>query len=47
MSDNQQTERCAVVGDWAWEAWMTKLSRPIFSRAEVRFFDRVDAEKAR
>ena len=23
---------CAVVGDRAWEAWMTKLSRPIFSR---------------
>ena len=25
---------------------MTKLSRPIFSRADVRFFDRADVEKA-
>jgi len=25
---------------------MTKLSRPIFSRAEIRFFDRADSEQA-
>ena len=35
----RQIERCAVVGDRAWEAWMTRLSRPIFSNAEIRFFD--------
>ena len=29
---------CAVVGDRAWEAWMTRLSRPI-SNAEIQFFD--------
>lgn len=42
----RQIERCAVVGDRAWEAWMTGLSRPIFSNAEIRFFDRADREKA-
>ena len=26
----RQIERCAVIGDRAWEAWMTRLSRPIF-----------------
>jgi len=41
-----QIERCAVVGDRQWEAWMTKLSRPIFFRAEIRFFDLIDREKA-
>ena len=34
----RQIERCAVVGDRAWEAWMTKLSRPIFFNAEIRFY---------
>ena len=29
----RQIEHLAVVGDRAWEAWMTRLSRPIFSRA--------------
>ena len=35
----RRIERCAVVGDRAWEAWMTRLSRPIFSNAEIQFFD--------
>jgi hypothetical protein len=42
---SRQIERCAVVGDRAWEAWMTKLSRPIFFNAEIRFFDLVDRTK--
>ncbi len=42
----RQIERCAVVGDRRWEAWMTNLSRPIFSRAEIRFFDLSETEKA-
>ena len=42
----RQIERCAVVGGRQWEAWMTKLSRPIFARAEMRFFDRAETEKA-
>ena len=41
-----QIERCAVVGDRAWEAWMTCLSRPIFFNAEIRFFDVAACEKA-
>ncbi len=35
----RQIERCAIVGDRSWEAWMTRLSRPIFANAEIRFFD--------
>ncbi len=42
----RRIERCAVVGDRAWEAWMTRLSRPIFSNAEIRYFDRSEREKA-
>jgi SpoIIAA-like len=42
----RQIECCAVLGDKKWEAWMTSLARPIFSRAEIRFFDRADSEKA-
>ncbi len=41
-----QIERCAVVGDRRWEAWMTRLSRPIFFRSELRFFDLAETEKA-
>ncbi len=43
---SRQIERCAVVGDRGWEAWMTKLSRPIFYKAEIRFFDVADRDKA-
>jgi hypothetical protein len=39
-------ERCAVVGDRAWESWMTKLSRLIFSRAEIRFFGIAERDNA-
>jgi hypothetical protein len=42
----RQIERCAVVGDRAWESWMIKLSRPIFSRAEIRFYDIAERDKA-
>jgi hypothetical protein len=43
---SRQIERCAVVGDRAWEVWMTRLSRPIFFNAEIRFFDQVEREEA-
>ena len=43
---SRQIERCAVVGHRAWEAWMTKLSRPIFFNAEIRFFDQGEREMA-
>ncbi len=42
----RQIERCAIVGDRDWESWMTKLSRPIFSAAEIRFFDIIERDKA-
>ena len=38
--------RCAVVGDRGWERWATAAARPIFRRAEVRFFERQDLEEA-
>ncbi len=41
-----QIERCAVVGDRACEEWMTKLSRPIFRNAEIRFFPPAEREQA-
>ena len=42
----RQIERCAVVGDRAWERWMTNLSRLIFFHAEIRFYDIAEREKA-
>ncbi len=42
----RQIERCAVVGDKVWEAWMTRFSRPIFFNAEIRYFDTTECEKA-
>jgi hypothetical protein len=42
----RQIERCAVIGDRPWEAWMTKFSRLIFSRADIQFFEPADREKA-
>jgi SpoIIAA-like len=42
----RQIERCALVGDRAWQSWMTDFSRPIFSRAELRFFHVADRDKA-
>ena len=42
----RQIEHCAVVGDRAWEAWLTRLSRPIFFNAEIRFFDSSELETA-
>ena len=42
----REIERCAVVGDRHWEAWLTKLSRPIFINAEIRFFDQAERDKA-
>ncbi len=41
-----QIEHCAIVGDRAWEAWMTRLSRPLFARADICFFDVGERDKA-
>ena len=42
----RDVSRCAVVGDRNWERWATAATRPIFRRAEVRFFERRDLEEA-
>lgn len=46
MQHAHQIERCAVVGDRAWEAWMTKLCKLIFTRAELRYYDVAERENA-
>jgi hypothetical protein len=38
--------RCAVVGERSWERWAAAAARPIFRKAEVRFFERADFEQA-
>jgi len=38
-------ERIAIVGDKAWQAWGTWLSKPLF-KAEMRFFDRSEVRQA-
>jgi hypothetical protein len=35
----RDVERCAVVGESAWEEWSTKLSRPLFPKGTIRYFD--------
>jgi hypothetical protein len=42
----RQIERCAIVGDRDWESWMTKMSRPIFSSAEERFYQLAERSHA-
>ena len=42
----RRIERCAVVGDRAWQSWMTKLSRPIFPNAQIRFFNVAERDEA-
>ncbi|MBK1722288.1 STAS/SEC14 domain-containing protein [Thiocystis violacea] len=39
-------ERIALVGDTAWERWMTPFCKP-FTRATVKYFDRGEGEQAR
>ena len=39
-------ERLAMVGEKKWEGWMAKFCRP-FTTAEIRFFDRNQADQAR
>lgn len=42
----QHVSRCAVIGDREWERWMTSAARPIFHRADVRYFGHGDLEEA-
>lgn len=39
-------ERLAMVGEKKWQAWMAEFSKP-FTAAEVRYFDKAEAEQAR
>ncbi len=39
-------ERLALVGEKKWEKWMATVCRP-FTKAEVRYFDRSQADTAR
>lgn len=39
-------ERCAVLGDRRWEAWMTQLSKALFRSAEIRYFHDGEREVA-
>jgi hypothetical protein len=43
---SRQIERCAVIGDRKWQAWMTTFSRLIFPKAELRFFNSSEIESA-
>lgn len=42
----RQIERCVFVSDRAWESWMAKLSRLVFPRAEIRYFDIAERDQA-
>ena len=39
-------ERCAIVGDPSWHQWMTKISKMIFSGAQIKYFDESQSEEA-
>jgi len=38
LEHGKQIERCAVVGEHAWERWLVGVLRLFFRNAEVRFF---------
>lgn len=42
----KQLERCAIVGDHAWERWMVKIAKPFYPHTELRFFDKSRKEEA-
>jgi SpoIIAA-like len=35
----RDVERCAIVGETAWEAWSTKLAKPLFPKGMINYFD--------
>lgn len=46
LQHGKQIERCAVVGDHAWEGWLVRLLGLFFGNAEVRFFGAADRAAA-
>jgi SpoIIAA-like len=41
-----QVERTAIVGDRAWESWLSKLLGLFFRNAQIRFFEASQRERA-
>ncbi|OHB68673.1 MAG: hypothetical protein A2V70_07030 [Planctomycetes bacterium RBG_13_63_9] len=39
-------ERCAVVGNRKWEQWATNLSKPLFYKATIKYFDVSELDQA-
>ena len=46
MTHHDDVRRVAMVGDRAWQNWMTAISAP-FASADVRHFDQDELESAR
>jgi hypothetical protein len=42
----KHVERCAIVGNRSWEKLATMLSKPVFSKSQVRYFDASNMEEA-
>ncbi len=42
----RDVERCAIVGETAWEEWSTKLAKPLFPKGMIRYFDRAKMSEA-
>ncbi len=43
----RDVERCAVIGNRAWEKWATKFAGVLFVGAQFRYFDADQVEEAR
>jgi len=41
-----KVERCTVVGNRSWEKWATLMSKAIFIKADLRYFDVSESEDA-
>jgi len=39
-------QRCAIVGDSSWHHWMTNLSKLIFLKAKIQYFEPEDMDQA-
>ncbi|MBN1911015.1 MAG: STAS/SEC14 domain-containing protein [Pirellulales bacterium] len=42
----RQIERCAVVGNSSWQKWMTNMTKVLFYKADVRYFNEDQADEA-
>jgi len=46
MKHSDDPERIAIVGDKAWEHWMTLMTKPFLPSGKVRYFNRVNLQGA-